>query len=95
MIVSNDMKVHFAQQHELIENTLTGTDVQIIKFHNELLRSITELYAIPPERLRKVIQENNLKDTKARKIIKVKRAHTLYKALNDSLDYIKNKYFKE
>lgn len=72
-----------------------GMDARIVKFHTELLQSVIELYAIPTERLRKVIQNNDLKKTEAKSLEGVKHTHTLYKALFDSLEYIHNKYFKK
>ncbi len=77
------------------EIKMDPSDVRLVKFFVELLQCIIELYAIPPERLRKVIQANDLKKTEAKTLEGVKHTHTLYKVLFDSLEYIHNKYFKK
>jgi hypothetical protein len=77
------------------EKVFSEEDARIGKFHNELLQKVIELYAIPPERLRKTIQDNDLKDTAAKKLTGVKHTHTLYKALFKSLKYIHDKYYKD
>lgn len=78
------------------EKTLSESDARIVKFHTELLQCIIELYAIPPERLLKVIQENKLEDTEAENLNGTKHTTTtLYTALSNSLKHIHDKYFKE
>jgi hypothetical protein len=98
IIMHNELKVKFAEQHERIqelesEKILSEPDARIVKFFVELLDNIIELYAIPPERLREIARNSSLHETEAGKITRARHTHTLYKALRDSLHYINKKYF--
>lgn len=77
------------------DKVLSEPDSRIVKFHTEVLQSVIELYAIPPERINKIVRESTLEGTEAKGLASAKHTHTLYKELFDSLKYIHDKYFNE